>query len=643
MVTSHRTGEKHGWFWTSPIRERGQRRIHSRTTAREIIDDFGTKLDYWVTGYGTGGTLKGVAGCSPRKPGHQDRRLRAGGRAAADKWRAAGAQRRRDARGRASRLEAAPDAGLDPGFHPQAHRRRGRPGRIDKILRSPGPTRMRCSQDWRERGIFVGITSGATFAGALEVAPTRRRARTSSACCRTPANATLDAFVRGRPGRHDGGGAHDLPLDPARRRGGRGELAWPRTASPSSSAFGRTPPGRRRWPWPARPTRRRWSSGGRSPSPPATSGWSTTAPPRSRRWTRRPWSRQGARSCQGQRVGGCAGDGGVIPRAQGAPVRGAVVPTAGLKLPERIEDIVRVHARMHAAEGELDRDIVADACAGLGLKVHRAIERELFGSPRTASGPPKPRSGHACRPWAPPLGPPWSEDQKLAMLAALVHLESGGRIRMTKPLEEQVALVAGATRAAGRGIAIELAAAGAKVYCTGRSTRGTPATPGRPETIEETAGNDCRERRRRGRRPRRPSGRGRGRGACPGASAPTRDGSTCWSTTSGAATRPSTGARSSGRSTWRRARRGGRPGRVQPLDHLPTPGADDGRGEARADRGDHRRVAERLPRPAALRPGQGLGDPPRLRHGLDPGQPASRRWPCRPDSRAWKPSWKGSG
>ena len=58
---------------------------------------------------------------------------------------------------------------------------------------------------------------------------------------------------------------------------------------------------------------------------------------------------------------------------------------------------------------------------------------------------------------------------------------------MSGPLDGQVAVVAGATRAAGRGIALELAAAGAKVYCTGRSTRGAPATPGRPETIEETA------------------------------------------------------------------------------------------------------------------------------------------------------------
>jgi NAD(P)-dependent dehydrogenase (short-subunit alcohol dehydrogenase family) len=58
---------------------------------------------------------------------------------------------------------------------------------------------------------------------------------------------------------------------------------------------------------------------------------------------------------------------------------------------------------------------------------------------------------------------------------------------MPSPLDGQVALVAGATRGAGRGVALELAAAGAKVYCTGRSVRGVPATPGRPETIEETA------------------------------------------------------------------------------------------------------------------------------------------------------------
>src|SRR5918992_1535622 len=53
-------------------------------------------------------------------------------------------------------------------------------------------------------------------------------------------------------------------------------------------------------------------------------------------------------------------------------------------------------------------------------------------------------------------------------------------------LEGKVALVTGATRGAGRGIAIELAAAGAFVYCTGRSTRAQRSEMDRPETIEET-------------------------------------------------------------------------------------------------------------------------------------------------------------
>jgi NAD(P)-dependent dehydrogenase (short-subunit alcohol dehydrogenase family) len=58
---------------------------------------------------------------------------------------------------------------------------------------------------------------------------------------------------------------------------------------------------------------------------------------------------------------------------------------------------------------------------------------------------------------------------------------------MAKPLAGKVAVVAGATRGAGRGIACMLGEAGATVYCTGRSIRGCPSSMGRPETIEETA------------------------------------------------------------------------------------------------------------------------------------------------------------
>jgi len=56
-----------------------------------------------------------------------------------------------------------------------------------------------------------------------------------------------------------------------------------------------------------------------------------------------------------------------------------------------------------------------------------------------------------------------------------------------KPLEGRVALVAGATRGAGRGIAWALGEAGATVYCTGRSVAGKPSPYGRRETIDETA------------------------------------------------------------------------------------------------------------------------------------------------------------
>jgi len=57
----------------------------------------------------------------------------------------------------------------------------------------------------------------------------------------------------------------------------------------------------------------------------------------------------------------------------------------------------------------------------------------------------------------------------------------------SRPLAGKIALVAGATRGTGRGVARALGEAGATVYCTGRSVRGHSATAGRPETIEETA------------------------------------------------------------------------------------------------------------------------------------------------------------
>src|SRR4030095_15452642 len=54
--------EAHGWFLTRQFEKEANADQHRRTTAPEILADFeGDPLDYWVTGYGTGGTLKGVA------------------------------------------------------------------------------------------------------------------------------------------------------------------------------------------------------------------------------------------------------------------------------------------------------------------------------------------------------------------------------------------------------------------------------------------------------------------------------------------------------------------------------------------------------------------------------------------------------
>ncbi len=73
-----------GWFMTRQFENEANPDMHSRTTAREIVDDFaGERLDYWVTGFGTGGTLKGVARVLAKVAGRHrtDRRLRARRRA----------------------------------------------------------------------------------------------------------------------------------------------------------------------------------------------------------------------------------------------------------------------------------------------------------------------------------------------------------------------------------------------------------------------------------------------------------------------------------------------------------------------------------------------------------------------------------
>jgi cysteine synthase A len=147
--------------------------MHSRTTAREILADFeGERLDYWVTGYGTGCTLKGVARvlekespdtkvivCEP-----EDAQLLGSG---------VEQTRKPDGSPAAPHpsFKPHPMQGWTPDFIPKLTGDAVELKYIDQLIAIPNAEAMRGSKDLASReGIFVGITSGATFAGGLRVA-----------------------------------------------------------------------------------------------------------------------------------------------------------------------------------------------------------------------------------------------------------------------------------------------------------------------------------------------------------------------------------------------------------------------------------------------------------------------------------------
>jgi hypothetical protein len=110
----------------------------------------------------------------------------------------------------------------------------------------------------------------------------------------------------------------------------------------------------------------------------------------------------------------------------GVAVRTAVVPGSGAKSPEKLEDVLRSHARIHAAEGAFYRDVVASACQVTGLEVHRVVERHL---PALVSGLLDVEGSELAarlKEIGAALGPPWGEDYRLATQAAWLHLEGAG-------------------------------------------------------------------------------------------------------------------------------------------------------------------------------------------------------------------------
>jgi hypothetical protein len=134
------------------------------------------------------------------------------------------------------------------------------------------------------------------------------------------------------------------------------------------------------------------------------------------RWveTVRSRTREAARLALARMAQDLADDGWTVGRA--------VVPRGGGRIPARLEEIVRSHSLQHAAEGEFYRDVVADACRDLGLEVTRVVERELHALTADLLGEAVADVESRLRILGHKLGPPWSEDQRLAMLAAWVGL-----------------------------------------------------------------------------------------------------------------------------------------------------------------------------------------------------------------------------
>jgi cysteine synthase A len=172
VMKAQELAKTHGWFLTRQFENEANPDMHSRTTAREIIADFaGDRLDYWVTGYGTGGTLKGVARVLARERPEtkivvcepQEAPLLG-----------SGAEQARNADGSPASAHPAfkphPMQGWTPDFIPKLTSDAVDTGVISRIIAIPNPDAMRYSRELAQKeGIFVGITAGATFAGALKV------------------------------------------------------------------------------------------------------------------------------------------------------------------------------------------------------------------------------------------------------------------------------------------------------------------------------------------------------------------------------------------------------------------------------------------------------------------------------------------
>ncbi|MEM9551038.1 MAG: pyridoxal-phosphate dependent enzyme [Pseudomonadota bacterium] len=175
FAMAERLAEKHGWFFCRQFENEANATTHAVTTAREILDDFSAiPLDYWVTGFGTGGTMKGVA--QVLKEQSPDTRIVVAEPENAQLLGSGIPQKRRED-GAAARSHpnsrAHPVQGWTPDFIPKLVDDAVTAGLIDQLQPISGHDALRLSRDLAAReGIFCGISGGATLAAALAVAET---------------------------------------------------------------------------------------------------------------------------------------------------------------------------------------------------------------------------------------------------------------------------------------------------------------------------------------------------------------------------------------------------------------------------------------------------------------------------------------
>jgi len=173
VAKAEELAKAHGWWQPRQFENPANAEIHARTTAQEILDDFAdVSLDYWVTGFGTGGTLNGVSRVLKEKSPHTRIIV-----CEPDNSAMLGSGVAQSRRGDGSHSESHPRSrphlmqGWSPDFIPRLAEQVIAAGRIDGFVPVDGRESLRCARQLaRREGIFVGISAGATFCGALRIA-----------------------------------------------------------------------------------------------------------------------------------------------------------------------------------------------------------------------------------------------------------------------------------------------------------------------------------------------------------------------------------------------------------------------------------------------------------------------------------------